>query len=179
MTSVMGRPSVRAVSTWLLAALLTVGLAACAIATAGESGEAAATNTNPAPVDPEEAGRLYAQCMRDNGVPDFPDPGADGQFSLSHGEGGIDQDDPKFRAAMETCRDLAPGGDHRDTGDPAYVEQMREFSQCMRDNGLPDFPDPDADGRLQLGHGEGGYGDPKFQAAMESCQEQLPGGGGH
>lgn len=169
MTTGMRRPSVRAASTWLLAALLTVLFAACA--------QGAGTGTNPASVDPEDAGRLYARCMRDNGVPDFPDPGPDGQFSLTHGEGGIDQDDPEFRAAMEECRDLAPGGEHRTTGDPAYVEQMREFSQCMRDNGLPDFPDPEADGRLRgIGHEEGG---PEFQAAMETCREKLPGGGDH
>jgi hypothetical protein len=141
-------------STWLLAALLAVVLVACA--------RPAATGTAAAD------GRPYAQCMRDNGVPSFPDPGPDGRFAISHGEGGIDQDDPKFRAAIEVCRELAPGGEHRPTGDPAYVEQMREFSQCMRENGQPEFPDPDADGRLRgVGHEERG---PKFQAALESCR---------
>lgn len=167
MTTRMRRPSVRAAVSSLLAALLTVALAACA---------AAPTNTNPAAVDLEDAGILYAQCMRDNGVPDFPDPNADGRFRLDHDE--FPQDDPKFLAATEACRDLAPGGEHRDTGDPAYLEQMREFSQCMRDNGLPDFPDPDADGRLRgIGHED--QGDPEFQAAMETCREKLPGGGDH
>src|SRR6266511_4464384 len=86
----------------------------------------------------------YAQCMRENGVPDFPDPDAQGRLrALGHEQ----RDDPQFRAATEACRDLAPGGEHEQLGDPAFVEQMREFSQCMRENGLPDFPDPDAQGR--------------------------------
>ena len=59
------------------------------------------------------------------------------------------QDDPTFRAALQKCRALAPGGEHRNTGDPAFVEQMRRYSQCMRDNGVPDFPDPDANGQLR------------------------------
>jgi hypothetical protein len=144
--------------------LLSVVLAACAQA-----------NANPTPVDAAEAGRLYAQCMRDNGVPDFPDPNADGSFALGHDN--FDRDDPKFIAAIEKCRDLAPGGDHqKNTGDPAYVEQMREFSQCMRDNGLPDFPDPDADGRLR-GIGHENQGRPEYQAALETCREKLPEGG--
>ena len=167
MTTVMRHSSVRA-ATWLLATLLTVALAACA--------QAPPTKTNPTPVDPVEAGRLYAQCMRDNGVPNFPDPGPDGRFALEHDK--FNQDDPKFRAALEKCRDLAPGAEHRNTGDPAYVEQMRKFSQCMRDNGLPDFPDPDANGQLR-GVGHERQGDPKFQAAMETCRDKLPGGGEH
>src|SRR5207249_250773 len=62
------RPPVRAASIWLLAAL--VALAAC--------GRAAGTGTTTNPA--REAGRQYAQCMRDNGVPDFPDPDASGQL---------------------------------------------------------------------------------------------------
>jgi hypothetical protein len=55
---------------------------------------------------------------------------------------------------------------------------MREFSQCMRENGLPDFPDPDADGRLRgVGHEQ--QDDPRFREAMETCREKLPGGGEH
>src|SRR6266704_1973937 len=96
------------------------------------------------PVDKAAAGRAYAQCMRNNGVPDFPDPDADGRL---RGPGHEKAGDPKFRAAQEKCRDLAPGAEHQKT-DPATVEQMRQFSQCVRANGLPDFPDPDADGRL-------------------------------
>ena len=118
---------------------------------------------------------MYAQCMRENGVPDFPDPDASGRL---RGPGHEQQDDPKFRAAMEKCRNLAPGGEHEKPGDPAFVEQMRKYSQCMRDNGVPDFPDPDADGRLR-GPGHETQGDPKFRAAMETCRQQLPGGGQH
>lgn len=172
MTTRTRRSSPRA-GTWLLPALLTIALAACAPG-AGTGGP---TNTDTGSVDPQDAALLYAECMRDNGVPDFPDPDPDGRFSVSHGEDGIDQDDPTFRAAIEECRDLAPGAEHRGTGDPAYVDQMREFSQCMRDNGQPDFPDPDADGRLR-GIGHEGQG-PEFEAAMEACREQLPGGGAH
>lgn len=125
--------------------------------------------------DPQQAALAYARCMRDNGVPDFPDPDAGGRFS---GVGHEQQDNPKFRAAQEACRDLAPGGEHEKTGDPAFVEQMREFSQCMRDNGLPDFPDPDPDGRLR-GAGHEQRDDPTYRAAMETCREKLPGGGQH
>jgi len=164
MTTGMGRSPVGGTSTWLRTALLlTVAWAACA------------QDPGTAPTDPQDTGLLYAKCMRDNGVPDFPDPDANGEF---RGAGHEQQDDPMFLAAMEECRDLAPGGEHEGTLDPAEVEQMREFSQCMRDKGLPDFPDPDADGQLR-GAGHEVEGDPNFQAAMEACRQKLPGGGDH
>jgi hypothetical protein len=156
---------------WLLTAVLAVLLAACG------QGAGTSTATSSPSSDSRDAALLYAQCMRSNGVPGFPDPDANGRFSLSHGEGGVDQDDPTFRAAAEACRALAPSGEHEQFGDPVFVEQMREFSQCMRDNGLPDFPDPDADGRLRgTGHEAGG---PTYEAAFAACREGVPGGGQH
>jgi hypothetical protein len=125
-------------------------------------------------VDQVEAARAYALCIRDNGVPDFPDPDANGQL---RGPAHQKQNDPKFRAAQEKCRNLAPGGEHQ-RSDPATVEQMRKFCQCMRDHGLPDFPDPDPDGRLRgIGHEQ--QDTPTYRAAMEACRQQLPGGGDH
>jgi hypothetical protein len=150
----------------LVPALLLVPLL---LAACGQNSEAGGS-----PADEAEAGRAYAQCMRDNGVPDFPDPDANGQL---RGPAHEQQDNPKFRAAQEKCRDLAPGGEHQ-RSDPASVEQMRKFSQCMRDNGLPDYPDPDPDGRVR-GPGHEQQDNPKFRAAMEACRQQLPGGGDH
>jgi hypothetical protein len=117
----------------------------------------------------------FAQCMRDNGVPDFRDPDPNGRFrGLSHEQ----QNNPKFRAAQQACRDLAPGGEHENFGNPAFVNQMREFSRCMRDNGVPGFPDPDANGRLR-GPGHEQQNTPKYRAAFEACRQKLPGGGEH
>ena len=147
----------------LLVAPLLV-LAAC-----GQRGGNGAT-----PSDEVEAARAYAQCIRDNGVPGFPDPDANGQLRGPAHEKGSD---PKFQAAQEKCRDLAPGGEHQ-RSDPATVEQLREFSRCMRDHGLPDFPDPDADGRLR-GAGHEQQDNPTYRAAMEACRQRLPGGGDH
>src|SRR6266702_173055 len=160
------RPTVRAVRTWLLAALvLTLALSACS------KGHGAAPTVDPSQ---REAARKYAQCMRDNGVPDFPDPDANGQL---RGAGHEQQDNPTFQAAQEKCRALAPGSEHQKS-DPATVEQLRQFSQCMRDHGLPDYPDPDANGQLRgVGHEQ--QDTPTFRAAMQACRQKLPGGGVH
>ena len=152
----------------LVAALLVVPLllAGC--------GKDSRSGSGVTPADKVEAARAYAQCIRDNGVPDFPDPDANGEL---RGPAHEKQNDPSFQAAQEKCRNLAPGGEH-EKSDPASVEQMRKFSQCMRDNGLPDFPDPDPDGRLR-GQGHEQQDNPTYRAAMEACRQQLPGGGDH
>jgi len=151
----------------LVPALLVVPL--LVLAACGRSNQ-----NGVAPVDKAAAGRAYAQCMRANGVPDFPDPDANGQL---RGAAHEQQDNPKFQAAQEKCRALAPGAEHQKP-DPATVEQMRQFSQCMRANGVPDFPDPDANGQLR-GAAHEQQDNPKFQAAVQTCRQKLPGGGTH
>jgi hypothetical protein len=136
---------------------------------------ASSSSDETTPSAGREQALAYAQCIRDNGVPDFPDPDPNGRFSgLSHEQ----QGNPAFQAALQACRDLAPGGEHENFGDPAFVAQARAFAQCMRANGLPDFPDPDAEGRFR-GTTHELQGDPKFQTAMATCRPKLPGGGEH
>jgi hypothetical protein len=157
---------------FLIAAVATAALLAGALVLVTALGSSSSNETTTA-ADPQQAALAYAQCIRDNGVPDFPDPDANGGFSgLAHEQ----QSNPKFQAALQACRALAPGGEHENFGDPAFVKQARAFAQCMRDNGVPDFPDPDPSGRFR-GAGHELQGDPKFQVAFEACQEKLPGGG--
>src|SRR5262245_39897559 len=129
------------------------------------------SNGNTTPADYRAQAVRFAQCIRANGVSDFPDPDAGGRFSgSSH-----DKDDPALRAALEKCRDLAPGGQHEDFGDPAFVAQALAYSQCMRDNGVANFPDPDSEGRFRgVTHEQ--QGDPTFDAAAQKCRAKLPGG---
>ena len=57
--------------------------------------------------------------------------------------------------------------------------QAVKYSQCMRENGVPDFPDPQPNGSIQLGRdksGKGiGPGDPAFDKAEEKCSQFMPG----
>lgn len=154
------------ITTAAAAALAAAALLLTACGSSAHSGVATA--------DGEQA-LAFARCMRANGLPDFPDPDAEGRL---RGAGHEQQNNPKFRAAMEACRDLAPGGEHENFGNPAFVEQARRFAQCIRANGVPDFPDPDAEGRFR-GASHEQEDNPKFRAAMEACRAKLPGGGGH
>jgi hypothetical protein len=120
--------------------------------------------------------RAYAQCMRDNGVSNFPDPDPNGRFGAGHDA--INRDDPTFKAANEKCRDLLPAGDKHDVVGPETVQNLVKFAQCMRGNGVPDFPDPDAQGKFPRDAEEKAHSDPQFQAASEKCRKDLPQHGG-
>jgi hypothetical protein len=54
------------------------------------------------------------------------------------------------------------------------------FSQCMRSNGMPSFPDPQhfVGGNVKLTIHQLGPSSPHFQAAMNACNHLLPTNGG-
>ena len=86
----------------------------------------------------------FAECMRSNGVSGFPDPNASGQLTIDAVANGssIDTNSTTFKQAMSACKNLEPPGF---TG-PKVTPQLRSarlaFAQCVRDHGVPDFPDP-------------------------------------
>jgi hypothetical protein len=54
------------------------------------------------------------------------------------------------------------------------------YSQCMRAHGVPNFPDPDSQGRIMItgsGSGQGGPESPAFRSAGNSCKHLRPSGG--
>ena len=55
----------------------------------------------------------------------------------------------------------------------ALKEKLSEFATCMRENGVDDFPDPNADGIIQF---HGGTDTPEFKSARENCRVILPEG---
>jgi hypothetical protein len=153
----------RLLTGWAVAPLLV--LAACSQASDGGNA-----------VDQAEAGRAFAQCMRDNGLPDYPDPEPGGRSGAGHEA--FNRDDPKVQAATGKCRDLLPGGGEHQVQGPEAIKELLAFAQCMRDNGVADFPDPDANGQFPSDVERGAHGDPKFQAASERCRTKLPQHGG-
>ncbi len=136
--------------------------------------------------DSEELLLEFAQCMRDNGVSDFPDPtlDADGNirpFGNGGGQGDLGVDRDTIQAAQEECtpivEDLALNFFRANRGQ--IEDLLYEFASCMRDKGI-DMPDPDfSEGPLA---GGGPFGDidredPEFQEAAETCSQVFGAGG--
>jgi hypothetical protein len=61
----------------------------------------------------------------------------------------LDPSSAAWQNAIGACEDLQPPGFTGDEEVTAEEQETRlEFAQCMRDNGVEDFPDPTVDGPL-------------------------------
>jgi hypothetical protein len=161
-----------------LAALATVALIG-----AGCSNGSADTGSGGGNTTAIEAAMKFAKCMRENGVSAFPDPNASGELTIDGIANGssLDTNTATFKKAIDACRDLEPPGFMGHKRSAQEQEHALEFAQCMRDNGVRDFPDPTNDGplidtsRIPSAAGRGARSIPGFQAAVEKCRDALAG----
>jgi hypothetical protein len=118
--------------------------------------------------------------MRTHGYPSFPDPTQDEDGNWNFPESAGDARTPPAcstlarRAKSQLARSrVDPKGKPRSAADMA---KLRAFARCMREHGLADWPDPDADGafalpsRLQSRQ-------PLTRPAEQACRRYLPSGG--
>jgi hypothetical protein len=140
-----------------------------------------------------------SQCMRTHGVPDFPDPSANGGTKIqasqsSSGQSSINVDGhalnesaPAFQHAMNQCQKYAPQGPPISAAQLAKVRVgALAMAKCMRAHGVTNFPDPDVSTgpnghgiSITLGAKAAGSGadlnpnSPAFQAAQKICQPLM------
>jgi hypothetical protein len=90
------------------------------------------------------AGAKFASCMRKNGVSQFPDPPASGNFTIDEVANGssLNTNSPAFTQALATCKRLEPAGFTGGTRSATQQHAALKFASCMRANGVSDFPDP-------------------------------------
>ena len=184
----------RLVRSLAAAAALTVLLVACGggeeadpdpgLATLEEETTTTTVVSGSAEADTEEAVLAFSQCMRDEGIAEFPDPqfGADGSLDFQRGQAdldraGIDPQSDEFQAAFESCQGLLEGVALIGGGiDLTEIEDLLlEFAQCMRREGI-DMPDPNFDFSLDAGDQFAGsidFTDPEVQTAVEICQAEV------
>jgi hypothetical protein len=85
----------------------------------------------------QEKAVKFAECMRANGVPHFPDPDPKGDFNF-----GVDVSREVFTKAADACKAVKPPGALSSKRTPAQQSASLRFAQCVRDHGVKDFPDP-------------------------------------
>lgn len=160
--------------------------AAIVTAMAGPALLAAACGGGPSsagPPDPGGAaksrGVAYSQCVRSHGVPNFPDPGGDGQIPKEAAVRALrGVGDSRAEAATNACANLNPAGQ----GSPALtVAEQRDYlraAACMRSHGITDFPDPTfPGGRLSLSIPAGiDTTSRRYTQAAQICTKLIPAG---
>jgi hypothetical protein len=97
----------------------------------------------------------YSACMRSHGVPNFPDPDSKGMPAPADPQQ-LGVSSSQLQTAEQACQPLLPtGGSLRQQtqqcllyGDcpQALVQQLltveRQYAQCLRSHGIPNWPDP-------------------------------------
>ena len=151
----------------LRALLVIVLLSLCAAACGGHTtANSSASN-----------GVAYAQCMRNHGVASWPDPNASGSFDKSKlTPQQLHVGNSVVRSAQRACHQLLPASASGPT--PAQVAQYRAhmlvYAACIRTHGVPNMPDPDSRGHLDIGPGTDiDVNCPKFEAAFAACKSKL------
>ncbi|MBO0692504.1 MAG: hypothetical protein J2P58_06375 [Acidimicrobiaceae bacterium] len=129
----------------------------------------------------QQSGIAYAQCMRSHGVSNFPDDaitssGGGTEVKLPQGI----TSNPNYQSAAKDCQSKLPRGGNASGGtNSSRVQAEIKWANCMHSHGVPNAPEPNAQGGLIMKGGSGGVdpNSPTFQAAMQACRKDLPNGG--
>jgi hypothetical protein len=139
--------------TWVLAAAVVLASAAGGVAVMTGAHATPATQEPPAGSTPaysstgaggnrnttaRDKAVKFAECMREHGVRDFPDPEASGEVPTER----VNVSTAVRDEALGACKELRPPGSLSAKRTPEQQSAALEFAQCMRKNGVKDFPDP-------------------------------------
>jgi hypothetical protein len=167
------RTAARAAGQILALALLLAALAGC---TATGGAQPATTTTTQ--LDRVAVWRQLIQCVRENGMPNLPEPRFD-ENGEPQWPGGVEPPDPP-RRALQACRAIADRLEAWERTDPtrppADIPALVRFARCMREQGVAGFPDPKADGTFPISgtsiEREGKS--PRMLRAMRACKPFNP-----
>lgn len=159
-------------------------IACIALVVAGCGGGSSSPGPGPSPATFTAAAFKYAGCMRDHGLPNFPDPSVtdhNGQPVAYLGTSDALRASPAFKTADKACQKiLAPTLDTaQNPAEQAAREQhMIAFAKCMRSHGVPGFPDPTTQGQLTQQMITGAGVDLHAPAVFAAAKACLPSAGG-
>jgi hypothetical protein len=108
----------------------------CGSNAASETASSAGSGGAKKVSDQDKAVKL-SECIRAHGVPHFPDPNAKGEYAF-----GIDVSPAVWKKATDACKDLTPPGTFSGKRSPKQQSDALRFAECVRENGVKDFPDP-------------------------------------
>ncbi|MFJ8080759.1 hypothetical protein ACIQ6Y_08985 [Streptomyces sp. NPDC096205] len=176
-----GHSTRRTRRTGLLAAVpllvLALGLTGCG--GSDDTPSVATAQTSPGAggsrADDEEQAQKYARCLRDQGV--VMKETAEGAPEIDKEKTSVE----KIMSATEKCRALQPAASAPPRLPAEDIEKRGRYAACLREHGLPDYPDPDPrTGETELDEDLARRikTDPEARKALEACRNLLPRSGG-
>jgi hypothetical protein len=166
-----------------LALIAMVGLiSACGSSAPAETGTGSMGGGNNTAAHAQKAVK-FADCMRNNGVTKFPDPNASGKLTIDEIANGssLDTSTPAFKQAIIACKNLEPAGFMGSKRSSQQQSAALKFAECIRANGVKDFPDPIPNGplvdtnRIPSSNSPGGMS--ILNAAMHKCGDAAAAAG--
>ncbi len=147
------------------------GVANLTSATSTSSPGPSGSASPPSDAQIEGGAIRFAQCMRSNGVPNFPDPQPGGHLKVTIHQLGTG---PQVQRALSACQHLLPAGRPSQSAPPSRAQTVAllAFARCLRSHGFPSFPDPTSSGQLthEMLAGAGiDLHDPTVVQAADAC----------
>ena len=152
---------------WMPAALAIVALIGAGCGSNAPTETGTATNGSKTVTFPD--------CMRKNGIKQFPDQNGSSDQEFVDAIEKLDPSSAAFKKALRACKDVQPPGLLGGKANPQQMSARLKFAQCIRDNGVKDFPDPADDAPLvntnliPSANREGGM--TILNAAMAKCSD--------
>ena len=154
-------------------AAVGVGLAVVLLAGCSASGgSGAATTTTSGQQAAAAVLREFVRCARANGMPNLPDLRLDSNGQVSIPEGTPEPPKSVERACRSIWERLPASANGEQP--PADMQALLGFARCIREHGMADFPDPQADGRFPLPASLRGGKTPSFLRASQACRQLNP-----
>jgi hypothetical protein len=150
--------------------LVVVLLAGCS----ASGGSAGATTTTSGQQNAAAVLQEFVRCARANGMPNLPDLQLDSNGQVSIPEGTPEPPKRVERACRSIWERLPPSASGDQGRPPDDVQALLGYARCMREHGIADFPDPQADGRFPLPQSLRGGKTPQFVQAMQACRQLNP-----
>lgn len=113
-----------------------------------------------------------AKCARQNGQPNYPDPVQDdaGTWGFPPSADGME-----IPAACDSIRRQLGGKTFGPApASTADMSKLRQFAKCVREHGLPDWPDPQPDGAFVLPDQIKQGGDQFMKDPVRACLDLAP-----
>jgi len=117
----------------------------------------------------------YRDCLTENGVTLLEEPTGEGLPQVDKARTPVDT----VSSATEACRAQLPSGGEVEQPDPDEIEARQRYAECIRENGVPAYPDPDprtGDPGISEELDRQLKDDPTLAEATRVCQAELGGG---
>jgi hypothetical protein len=164
----MGKLSGGRAAVWV--GLIVVLLAGCS----ASGGSGTATTTTSGQQAASAVLREFVRCARANGMPNLPDLKLDSNGQVNIPEGTPDPPKSVERACRSIWERLPASASGDQERPPADMQALLRYARCMREHGIVDFPDPQADGRFPLPASLRQGKTPQFLRAMQACRQLNP-----